>query len=80
MSRGCIYSYFSQDKTYSEEIKQYLNRMQKKKNHRRTVHQDLLKTDRAAKPWHRMFLNCQLMGFGGCAREGTSVLFLVLFL
>lgn len=75
-----IYSYFSQDKIYSEEIKQYLNRM-KKKNHRRTGHQDLLKTDRAAKPWHRMFLNCWLMGFGGCAREGiSSVLFLVLFL
>lgn len=25
-----IYSYFSQDKIYSEEIKQYLNRMKKK--------------------------------------------------
>lgn len=46
MSRGCIYSYFSQDKIYNEEIKQYLNRMQKK-SPRRTVHQDLLKTDRA---------------------------------
>lgn len=53
----------------------------KKKNHRRTVHEDLLKSDRAAKPWHRMFLNCWMMGYGGCAREGTtSVLFLVLFL
>lgn len=60
---------------------QAIFKQNEKKNHRRTGHQDLLKTDRAAKPWHRMSLNCWLMGFGGCAREGTSsVLFLVLFL